>query len=75
MLSSVINSAVKENIMSHNPCRAVKLPKVEEKEKIFLTLKELKLLVKTDCRHIELKRAFLFSCLTGLRWSDVSKLK
>ena len=35
---------------------------------------ELKLLVKTKCRYDLLKRAFLFSCLSGLRWSDVSKL-
>ena len=75
ILSSVINSAIKEDIISYNPCRAVKLPKVEDKEKIYLTLDELKSLVKTDCKHPILKRAFLFSCLTGLRWSDIYKLK
>jgi integrase len=37
-------------------------------------LDELKSLAKTDCRYPDLKNAFLFSCLTGLRWSDVNKL-
>ena len=31
-------------------------------------------MVKTDCRYDILKEAFLFSCLTGLRWSDINKL-
>ena len=73
MLSSVLNSAIKENIISYNPCRAIKSPKVEEKEKIYLTLDELKLLAKTDCKNIDLKRAFLFSCLTGLRFKQSKK--
>lgn len=31
-------------------------------------------LAKAECKHQILKNAFLFSCLTGLRWSDVNKL-
>ena len=30
---------------------------------------------RQNCKYPVLKRAFLFSCLTGLRWSDVYKLK
>jgi len=46
-----------------------------ESEREYLTLEELRALVKEECRFEVLKRAFLFSCLTGLRWSDVQKLK
>lgn len=35
---------------------------------------ELRKLCKTDCLVPILKNAFLFSCLTGLRWSDINKL-
>ena len=28
----------------------------------------------TDCRYEVLKRAFLFSCFTGMRWSDINQL-
>lgn len=30
--------------------------------------------MKTHCEIEILKKAFLFSCLTGLRWSDINKL-
>lgn len=31
-------------------------------------------MTKAECRYDVLKRAFLFSCTTGLRWSDINKL-
>lgn len=40
-----------------------------------MTIDELKSLMQTDCKNENIKRAFLFSCLTGLRFSDVSKAK
>lgn len=39
-----------------------------------LTIEELNSLVKTECKNPLLKRAALFSALTGLRHSDVIKL-
>ncbi len=39
-----------------------------------MTFEELQALAVTDCKYEVVKRAFLFSCLTGLRWSDVFKL-
>src|SRR5690606_22573169 len=35
---------------------------------------ELKVMAKTDCEVPILKTAFIFSALTGLRWSDINKL-
>lgn len=52
------------------------LDKIEAKEvkKEYLTLDEVKLLAQTPCEHDVLKRASLFSCLTGLRISDILNL-
>ncbi len=46
----------------------------EEVRKEYLTLEEVKLLVATKCEIDVLKRASIFSCLTGLRISDILKL-
>ena len=52
------------------------LTKIEWKDtKIeFLSLDEVKKLATTPCKHEVLKRAALFSCLTGLRISDIQQL-
>lgn len=41
---------------------------------MYLTLDEVRKLAATDCRYQSVKRAFLFSCLTGLRRSDIVRL-
>lgn len=45
-----------------------------ECNRIPLAEKELNLLSRTGCELPELKTMALFSALTGLRWSDISKL-
>ena len=72
--SAVVKQAIKEKIIVENPLLSIQLPKVNKTKKVYLTLEELKLLVNTDCKDAELKLAFIFCCLTGLRWSDVFKL-
>ena len=49
--------------------------KEKETRREFLTLDELKRLVETPCTNPVLKRAALFSALTGLRHSDIRKMK
>jgi integrase len=53
-----------------------KIRSIEPKESIraVLTIEEINKLVKTDCHNPVLKRAALFSVLTGLRFSDILKL-
>ena len=46
-----------------------------KKKKDILTLTELKQLSSTPTESNEVKRAFLYSCVTGLRWCDVKSLK
>ncbi len=39
-----------------------------------LTFDELQAIASIDCKYPMLKKAFLLSCLIGLRWSDINKL-
>jgi integrase len=48
--------------------------KGEDTHREYLILEELQKLAKTECTSPLLKKTFLFSSLTGLRWSDVSRL-
>ena len=70
-----LKQAFKDKVILSNPADGVSNPKEIANEREYLTLNELKDLAKAECRYDVLKRAFLFSCLTGLRWSDINKLK
>jgi integrase len=45
-----------------------------ETQRNFLTIEELNSLVKTECQNPLMKRAALFSALTGFRFSDIEKM-
>lgn len=70
-----LKEAVRKKIILSNPAIDVTNPKVIESKREYLTIDELKAIVKAECRYDVLKRAFIFSCLTGLRWSDINNLK
>ena len=70
-----LKKAIKDKIIFTNPADGITNPKEIDSIREYLTFDELKSLAKAECRYDVLKRAFLFSCLTGLRWSDIQKLK
>lgn len=77
-LRTAINRACKEGIITINPTKEFDFAdkvKQEPSRREYLTIDELKLMINTECRHEIVKRAFLFSCLCGLRVSDIRKLK
>ena len=77
-LRTAINRAYKEGIITVNPTKEFDFASKERQEpsrREYLTLDELKTLINTECRHEIVKRAFLFSCLCGLRVSDIRKLR
>lgn len=74
-LRACLNQAFEDRIIPTNPCRGVENFKAEEGTRMYLTLEELRKLVDTECEYAGVKRAFLFSCLTGLRRSDVVRLR
>jgi integrase len=70
-----LKEAVRKKIILSSPAIDVANIKPIYCAREYLTLNELKAIVKAECRYDVLKRAFIFSCLTGLRWSDINKLK
>ena len=76
-LHAIMQEAVSMNYMAYNPMPQISklVPKMPSKEKEYLTVEEVKRLEKTECPHLITKLAFLFSCFTGLRLSDIETLK
>lgn len=71
---AALNQAEREGLIATNPVRAAGCMKWEETQREYLTLEELRRLADAPCDDRELRRAFLFSCLTGLRRSDIEAL-
>lgn len=71
---SILNQAVEDEVIPKSPATSISLPKKGNNKREYLTVKELQALADTPCSYDEIKRAFLFSCLTGLRWSDIEKM-
>lgn len=74
-LRACLNQAFEDGIIPRNPIRGIEGFKIEERERVYLTLDEVKAMAATECKYPILRRAFLFSCLTGLRKSDIEKMK
>ena len=77
-LRTAINRAYKEGIITVNPTKEFDFAskvRQEPSRREYLTIDELKTLINTECRHEIVKRAFLFSCLCGLRVSDIRKVR
>lgn len=72
---AALKQAYKDGYLSTNLNAKIDTVKSKETRRNFLTLEELNMLVKTECAIPVLKRAALFSALTGLRFSDIQKLK
>jgi integrase len=77
-LSVVLNCAVQDGIIQGNPMKDLtrfECPQQPQSSREYLTIDEVKQLVKTECIKPVVKQAFLFSCFSGLRFSDVKALK
>lgn len=71
---SLMKEAVNDGILQTNPAARLERIKRVDTERAYLTLEEVKAMANAPCQTDVLKRAFLFSCLTGLRKSDVERL-
>lgn len=69
-----LRSAFNDGYLTVNFAEKVKSFEQGESQREYLTFEELQKIIDTDCKYPVLKNAFIFSCLTGLRWSDCNKL-
>lgn len=73
-VKATLKQAYKDGILQTDLNAKIEPIKQEDTKKEYLTIDELNRLVKTPCNSDLLKRASLFSALTGLRFSDIKNL-
>jgi integrase len=77
IFTGALNKAVRDGLIPSNP-----MSLLDSKEKFhptestreYLTIEELKRAIEAPALHEDTKKAFLFSCFTGLRLGDVQSL-
>jgi integrase/recombinase XerD len=78
-INCALNELVRRKFISQNPWHEVPSHERLRREETFRTawtIEQLQLLANTPCDiDIQYKQAFMFSCFTGLRWSDVNGLQ
>lgn len=76
-VGAFLGRAVRKGLIPNNPVLQLEKdekPQCTEKERQYLTIEELALLVKTPVQYENVKRLFLFGCYTGLRYSDMKNV-
>lgn len=73
-VKAALKQAFHDGIIQTDLNTKIKPIKAAETRREYLTIEELNKLVKTPCSNDLLKRAALFSALTGLRFSDIQKM-
>ena len=76
-IKAVLKKAVNDKIIQFSPASeiTVKSRYGDNLKKEVLTIEELRILNNTKCGNVEVKRAFLFSCFTGLGLAEIFILK
>jgi len=70
----VVKYAVNDGIFKKDPTSNIRIKKTEGVKKEILLMNEIQLLANAWCGNDEIKKAFLFCCVTGLRFCDVKVL-
>ena len=79
-LNTFLNKAVRDDLILVNPFSKLGIeekPKREPVPRSYLTAEELRRLAETDSRErrTDVKKAFMFCCFCGLRYSDAHALR
>ena len=75
---TMLSDAVADGLLRDNPAlrlRKQEIPKRPMVTKTYLDAAEVARLALTPCPSAVVKQAFMFSCLTGLRLSDIRRLR
>jgi len=72
-IKTALNLLVRNKVINTNPAINITI-KINNKKREFLTIPEIKKIKNTQVDNIQTRNAFLFSCFTGLRVSDIKKL-
>ena len=78
LLTVALNSAMQDGYMQTNPMKLLsrhERPKQPESDREFLTVDEIKALANTPCVKDNVKQSFLFTCYSGMRFSDVENMR
>ncbi|MDA3844675.1 MAG: site-specific integrase [Candidatus Kapabacteria bacterium] len=73
IFKAFLNNAIENGFIKTNPCQGIIIPHQDTKRE-FLTENEIKAYSSVNTKDRKVQNAFLFSCCTGLRSSDVKKL-
>ena len=79
-IANVLNNAVREGLITSNPTKSLNVadrPKKYESKREFLTAEEIRKLIDVPSpeKYNNIRGAFLFSCFSGLRYSDIQQLR
>ena len=77
LFKTILKRAIADDIIDKNPFDNIRdeyKPKKEKGKIVFLTIDEIRAMEQTPMARPKIKQAFLFSCFTGLRLSDVQGL-
>ena len=77
LFSAVFRRAQREGLISTNPVKEMdrnERPHAIPTDRPYLTREELQKMIRCSRAPEDVRKAFLFSCLTGLRWSDICSL-
>lgn len=77
-LNTTLKNAVADGLIPSNPADKVSKqdkPQEQESTRTYLDMGEVRRLSETQCGNEQVKRAFMFSCFTGLRVSDIRLLR
>ena len=73
-IKATLKKAYKKGFLQTDINAAVESIKEQESQRNFLTMEEASRLFRTPCKKEIVKRVSMFSLLTGIRYSDISKL-
>ncbi len=74
-LKRIFKEATIAKHFKQNPTENITNKKAKTAEKDTLTIEQVRKLASTPCANLEVKNAFLYCCLTALRFCDVKLLK